>query len=72
MRLKSIYTLYLIEVPKIDYEGYMHFMDELPEMDVSDYDEETKELWIGISYETLEEQEKLLKKLKQTVKAYYE
>ena len=71
MKIKPVYTLYEIEVPEANYHDYLHFLNEYPELDVSDHDVINSTLTIGISYESEKEQEKLLKKLTKDIKKYY-
>ena len=70
--MKPIYTLYVMQVPYVNHKVYMHFMNNFPEMDVSDFDEETNELWVGINYDNADEHDELVDKLNQEIKDYYE
>lgn len=71
MKIHAVYTLYDISVPFINHTHYLHFLNKLPEMDVSDFNEEERILSIGINYDSKQEQEKLLQKLTQELEDYY-
>ena len=66
-----IYTLYVMDVPMINQDIYIHLMNKFPDFDVSDYDVVDRQIWIGISYDDKKEQEKLLEKLTQGLEDYY-
>ena len=71
MKITPVYTLYEFEVPYVDYDVYMYFLEKFPELDVTDYSDTQGRLDIGISYCNKKVQEKRLKKLTKAIKKYY-
>ena len=65
------YTLYEIKVPYIDFPMYQELMEMYPEFDVNDFYIPESVLYVGISYNSKKQQEKLIKKLTKGLKKYY-